>query len=119
MGESPFSLVFGTKAVLPPKVVYPTFRVESYEESASVDRLRENLDLLEERSVEAHLRALTYKKVVARLYDRKVCSRQIKIGDMVLRKAEVSNPTRSQGKLARTGKVLAEWRIHPEKGLIP
>ncbi|RWW19930.1 hypothetical protein BHE74_00006073 [Ensete ventricosum] len=70
-GESPFILAFGTEAVLPPEVVYPTFRVESYEESSSSDRLRENLDFLEEQRAEAHLRALTYKKVVARLYNCK------------------------------------------------
>ncbi|RZR73188.1 hypothetical protein BHM03_00021283 [Ensete ventricosum] len=57
--------------VLPPKVVYPTLQVEFYEESSSVDRLRENLDLLEERRVTAHLQTLKYKKVVARLYNRK------------------------------------------------
>ncbi|RWW88977.1 hypothetical protein BHE74_00002138, partial [Ensete ventricosum] len=52
-------------------VVYPTLKVESYEEPSLPDRLRENLDLLEERRAKAHLRALAYKKVVARLYDGK------------------------------------------------
>ncbi|RRT62247.1 hypothetical protein B296_00032764, partial [Ensete ventricosum] len=45
--------------------------VESFEEPTSNDRLRENINLFEERRVEAHLRALAYKKVVARLYNRK------------------------------------------------
>ncbi|RWW60045.1 hypothetical protein BHE74_00032985 [Ensete ventricosum] len=72
MGESPFSLTFGTEAVLPPEMVYTTLRVESYEEPTSSDRLRENLDLLKERRAKAHLRAFTYKKTVARLYDYKV-----------------------------------------------
>ncbi|RWW68964.1 hypothetical protein BHE74_00023466, partial [Ensete ventricosum] len=34
------------------------------------------------------------------LYNHKVFPRQIKAGDLVLRKAEVSDPTRSRGKLA-------------------
>ncbi|RZR90727.1 hypothetical protein BHM03_00018680 [Ensete ventricosum] len=72
MGESPFSLTFGTEAVLPPEMVYTTLRVESYEEPTSSDRLRENLDLLKERRTEAHLLAFTYKKTVARLYDYRV-----------------------------------------------
>ncbi|RWV78271.1 hypothetical protein GW17_00060783 [Ensete ventricosum] len=46
------------------------------------------------------MRALGYKKVVAKLYNRKVCPRQIKASDLVLRKVEVSDPTRSWGKLA-------------------
>ncbi|RWV80519.1 hypothetical protein GW17_00058203, partial [Ensete ventricosum] len=60
--------------------------------SSSADWLRENLDLLEERRATAHLRTLEYKKVVA--------SQEIKVGNLVLRKAEVSDPTRSRGKLA-------------------
>ncbi|RRT75798.1 hypothetical protein B296_00017857, partial [Ensete ventricosum] len=32
-------------------------------------QLRENLDLLEEKRAEAHLRELTYRKAVARLYN--------------------------------------------------
>ncbi|RWW05856.1 hypothetical protein GW17_00030852 [Ensete ventricosum] len=77
--ESPFSLTFGTEAVLPPEVVYPILWVESYEEPASADRLRKNLDLLEERRAEAHLWAFTYKKAIVRLHDRKVRPRQIQM----------------------------------------
>ncbi|RWW25212.1 hypothetical protein BHE74_00027232 [Ensete ventricosum] len=57
--------------ILPPEVVYPTFRVEFYEESTLSDRLRDNLDLLEERRAATHLRALEYKKPIAKLYNRK------------------------------------------------
>ncbi|RRT41485.1 hypothetical protein B296_00020509 [Ensete ventricosum] len=44
--------------------------------------------------------ALEYKKVVARLYNHRVRPWEIRAGDLVLRKAEVSDPTRSRGKLA-------------------
>ncbi|RRT50791.1 hypothetical protein B296_00037883, partial [Ensete ventricosum] len=73
--ESPFNLTFGTEAVLLPEVVYPTFRVETYEESTLSNQLRANLDLLEERRATMHLRILGYKKVVANLYNRRVCPR--------------------------------------------
>ncbi|RRT59085.1 hypothetical protein B296_00013004 [Ensete ventricosum] len=46
-------------------------RTKHYEKDTSDVQLRENLDLLEERGAEAHLRELTYKKVVARLYNSK------------------------------------------------
>ncbi|RRT58228.1 hypothetical protein B296_00041319 [Ensete ventricosum] len=42
-----------------------------YDEVASNNQLRENLDLLEEKRAEAHLRILAYKKAVAKLYNRK------------------------------------------------
>ncbi|RRT64604.1 hypothetical protein B296_00010335 [Ensete ventricosum] len=40
------------------------------------------------------------EKAIARLYDRRVRPRFIKTGNLVLQKAEVSDPTRSHGKLA-------------------
>ncbi|RWW50826.1 hypothetical protein BHE74_00042879, partial [Ensete ventricosum] len=70
-GELPFSLTFGTEAILPPEVVYPTLWVKSYKEEASDKQLRENLDLLEEKRPETHLRMLAYKKAIARLYNHK------------------------------------------------
>ncbi|RWW13855.1 hypothetical protein GW17_00022413 [Ensete ventricosum] len=83
-------------------MVFLTFRIEYYEKDASDAQLRENFDLLEERRVEAHLRELTYKKAGARLYNSKVRPRRITSSDLVLRKAEVSDPARTQGKLVPT-----------------
>ncbi|XP_009407577.2 uncharacterized protein LOC103990226 [Musa acuminata AAA Group] len=99
-GESPFSLVFGTEAALPPKMVFLTLRTSNYEQGDSEKGLQANLDLLEERRAKAHLRTLAYKKVTARVYNRKVRPRLIKVRDLVLRRAEVSDPTRARGKLA-------------------
>ena len=53
-GESPFSLAFGTEAVLPPEVVFLTLRIENFKESTSDDELRTNLDFIEERRANAH-----------------------------------------------------------------
>ncbi|RRT43439.1 hypothetical protein B296_00051132 [Ensete ventricosum] len=55
MVESPYNLAFSTEVVLPPEVVFPTLRVEHFEEKASRFSLRENLDLIEELRPEAHL----------------------------------------------------------------
>ncbi|XP_065008020.1 uncharacterized protein LOC135638677 [Musa acuminata AAA Group] len=98
-GESLFSLAFGTEVVLPPKMLFPTLRTSNYEQGDSEKGLRANLDLLEERRAKAHLRALAYKKATTRIYNRKVHSRSIKVRDLVLRIAEVSDPTRARGKL--------------------
>ncbi|RWW12220.1 hypothetical protein GW17_00024121, partial [Ensete ventricosum] len=79
---------------------YPTLRVESFEEQASDKQLQKNLNLLEEQRAEAHLTALAYKKDIVKLYNRKVHPRQIMTGDLVLWKAEVSDPTCARDKLA-------------------
>ncbi|RRT31974.1 hypothetical protein B296_00049408 [Ensete ventricosum] len=62
--------------------------------------LRKNLDLLEEKRVDAYLRALAYRRVVTKLYNHRVRPQHVKMGDLVLRKIEVSDPARSHGKLA-------------------
>ncbi|RWV96273.1 hypothetical protein GW17_00041029 [Ensete ventricosum] len=42
-----------------------------HDKEASSQQLHENLDLLEEKRVDAHLRTLVYKKVITKLYNRK------------------------------------------------
>ncbi|RWW79658.1 hypothetical protein BHE74_00012035, partial [Ensete ventricosum] len=80
-------------------VVFQTLLVENFEEHTSEEGLQANLDLLEEQRVEAHLRALACKKVMAKLYNQKVGPQQIKVGDLVLRKAKISDPAHAQDKL--------------------
>ncbi|CAD5175909.1 unnamed protein product, partial [Musa acuminata subsp. malaccensis] len=99
-GESPYSLSFGAEAVLPPEVVFPTYRTETYDRVIFDQGLRASVDLLQERRADAHLKNLLYKKAVARLYNRRVRPRSIKLGDLVLRKAEVNDPGRARGKLS-------------------
>ncbi|RWW38100.1 hypothetical protein BHE74_00056697 [Ensete ventricosum] len=99
-GESPYSLAFGTEVVLTPEVVFPTLRVQTQRQEESDQQLRRSLDLLEEKRADAHLRALAYRRAVARIYNRRVRPRHVRTGNLVLRKTEVSNPTRSRDKLA-------------------
>ncbi|RZR72973.1 hypothetical protein BHM03_00018875 [Ensete ventricosum] len=71
IGESPYSLAFGTEAVLSPEVVFPTLKIQTHDEGVSSQQLRENLDLLEEKRADTHLRMLAYRKVFARLYNHR------------------------------------------------
>ncbi|XP_064940576.1 uncharacterized protein LOC135594082 [Musa acuminata AAA Group] len=73
---------------------------ENYDERVSTQGLQASLDLLKERCADAHLKDLSYKRAIARIYNRKVRPQLIKLGDPILRKAEVSDPTRARGKLA-------------------
>ena len=70
--ESPYSLAFGIEAVLPAEVEISTPRTESYDEGILAEGFRARLDLLEERRADVHLKALSYKRVVARIYNRRV-----------------------------------------------
>ncbi|XP_064992502.1 uncharacterized protein LOC135629235 [Musa acuminata AAA Group] len=100
LAEVTNSLTFGTEAVLPPEVAIATLRIGGYDEEVSNEGLRAALDLLEEQRADAHLKALSYKRAIARVYNRKVRPQPIKLSDLVLRKTEVSDPTRAMGKLA-------------------
>ena len=47
-GETPFSLTYGTEAVIPSEINIETERIMNFEVSENEEKLRENLDLLEE-----------------------------------------------------------------------
>ncbi|RWW07159.1 hypothetical protein GW17_00029471 [Ensete ventricosum] len=106
IGESPYSLAFGTEVVLPPEVVFPTLRVKHFEPEASEVGLKENLDLVKELRAEAHLHALSYWNAIAQLYNCRVRPRPIGDDDLVLRKAKVSDPGHTRSKLAPKWKGL-------------
>ncbi|KAL0439155.1 UNVERIFIED_CONTAM: hypothetical protein Slati_2398500 [Sesamum latifolium] len=47
-GETPFSLVYGTEAIIPAELGMPSHRVMNFFEECNENLLRENLDLIEE-----------------------------------------------------------------------
>ncbi|XP_077232629.1 uncharacterized protein LOC143869981 [Tasmannia lanceolata] len=100
-GESPFNLSFGTEAVIPVDIGVPSPRVVDFNEQLNGDGLRVNLDLLEELREESQIRAAAYKQKVSRYHDTKIRPREFRTGDLVLRKAAVSQP-RKVGKLSPT-----------------
>ena len=100
-GETPFSLVYGTEAVIPPELSARSLRITSFEEHATNDGIRQNLDLLEEKREEAHLRQATYKSKTESYYNRRVRGRAFKVGDWVLRRNDASHAEKG-GKLGPT-----------------
>ncbi|KAK3003531.1 hypothetical protein RJ639_018380 [Escallonia herrerae] len=99
-GETPFSLCYGTEAMLPVEIGVPTIRALHFSELNNDVGLRANLDLVEEARTQAHVRSVIVKQRVAQYYNQKVRSKQFNEGDLVLRKLEVSNPKAATGKLS-------------------
>ncbi|GJU96073.1 reverse transcriptase domain-containing protein [Tanacetum coccineum] len=87
---TPFSLVYGSEAVLPPEIGIPTYRISSYDEGKNNEELRLNLELLEERKEMAALREAKYKHRTEQYYNQRVRHQPLKVGDYVLRKNEAS-----------------------------
>ncbi|XP_043804435.1 uncharacterized protein LOC122721306 [Manihot esculenta] len=67
--ETPFALAFGTKAVVPIELQVPTHRVQFNSESTNDDKLRSNLDTLEEVREEAQVHTTAYQQRAARYYN--------------------------------------------------
>ncbi|XP_077232286.1 uncharacterized protein LOC143868293 [Tasmannia lanceolata] len=101
MGESPFNLTFGTEAIIPIDIGVPSPRVTCFNERLNEGRLHANLDLLEEVREESQIRSAAYKQRVSRYHDTKIHPREYRVGDLVLRRAAVSQPIKA-GKLSPT-----------------
>ncbi|XP_022156561.1 uncharacterized protein LOC111023436 [Momordica charantia] len=84
--ETPFSLSFGSKAMVPVEIGLPSPRVEQIRLPNNNESVQLSLDLLEEHRETARLRTAEYKNRIARYYNSKVKKRDFKEGDLVLRK---------------------------------
>ncbi|GAA0140357.1 hypothetical protein LIER_01721 [Lithospermum erythrorhizon] len=94
-GETPFSLVYGTEAVLPIEVCLPSIRQIGYHEKKNDERLRKNLDFIDEVALGQMQKQ---KQAMSRFYNRRVKNRQFSWGDLVLRVLQASQP-KNQNKL--------------------
>ncbi|XP_019244585.1 PREDICTED: uncharacterized protein LOC109224461 [Nicotiana attenuata] len=102
-GETPYSLVYGTDAVIPVEFGEPSLRY-SNESGPSNDESRlQDLDEVEERRDMAHVRMVAQKQQAERYYNKKAKIRPLKVGDYVLKaKSQVA-------KDPNEGKLGANW----------
>ena len=88
IGETPFFLVYGAEAVLPSELKYGSPRVLSYDENTQEERRIDDINLLEESRCRASLQSARYQQGLHRYHSRHVRSRELQLGDMVLRKRQ-------------------------------
>ncbi|XP_071688146.1 uncharacterized protein [Rutidosis leptorrhynchoides] len=100
--ETPFSLVYGSKAVIPVEINVPTVRILSYIEGENEERLRTNLNYEEEHREMAAIRKATNKRCIAKYYDKRVRAKTYMVGDLVWCDNQAS---RAQN----TGKLGPNW----------
>ena len=91
-GETPFALAFGTEAVIPIELKLPSARVVAFNEHHNSQGLKANLDLLEEKWEAAQIWMAAYRQKVTRYYNSRVKNKVFRAGDLVLRRATVSQP---------------------------
>ncbi|XP_019228390.1 PREDICTED: uncharacterized protein LOC109209552 [Nicotiana attenuata] len=65
-GETPFSLVYGSEALIAVEIGEPSTRYTQATEDSNEEEMRVNLDLLEERRETTLIRVVAQKKIIER-----------------------------------------------------
>ncbi|KAI3777367.1 hypothetical protein L1987_47167 [Smallanthus sonchifolius] len=101
-GETPISLTYGSKAVIPAEIGVPSARVLMASKCDNDQEIRINLDLLDERREEAALKEARYKKKLEKYYNARVKICKFNVGEYVLRDNEASEAE-------HPGKLSPNW----------
>ena len=84
--ETPFSMTYGTEAVIPFEIGFPTLRTSSFTPSKNDGLLRKSLDLIEKQRENAMVQLAYYQHKLKQRYDVNVKLRPLAPRDLVLRK---------------------------------
>ena len=84
-GETPFFLVFGAEAMLPPELKLRSTRVDIFNDLNQEQLRADDINLLEEKRNQALIRSAVYQQALRKYYDRKVQPRSLAVGDLVLK----------------------------------
>ncbi|GKA96500.1 reverse transcriptase domain-containing protein [Tanacetum coccineum] len=101
-GDTPFSLVYGTEAVIPAEIGMPTIRTAEVNIATNDDERRIDLDILEERREQAAIQEEKAKLQMKGYYDAKVRGVSFRPGDFVYRANDASHAE-------DTGKLRPKW----------
>nr|GEY08418.1 reverse transcriptase domain-containing protein [Tanacetum cinerariifolium] len=84
-GDTPFSLTYGSEAVIPTEIGMPTYRTAAVDVVSNDEELRLNLDLLEEPRERAVICEANAKSKMTKYYNVRVRGVTFKPGDFVYR----------------------------------
>nr|GEU95129.1 reverse transcriptase domain-containing protein [Tanacetum cinerariifolium] len=90
-GDTPFSLTYGTEAVILAEIEMPMYRTTIVDVVHNNEELQLNLDLLEERSKCAAIREDKAKLKMTKYYNTRVHGVTFRPGDFVYRSNEASH----------------------------
>jgi hypothetical protein len=84
--DTPFNLVYGVDAVLPPKIYLESVRVTHFNVENQAEARKLNSNLLGEKRNTALANVWKYKESLKRYYNKSVVQRELNIRDLVLKK---------------------------------
>jgi hypothetical protein len=82
----PFSLIYGAEVVLPPEIYHKSARVVHFNPEDQAEARELDANLLEERRNTTLSNVRKYQAALKRYYNKSVVQRELKIGDLVLKK---------------------------------
>ena len=101
-GETPFSLTYGTEAMIPVEYGMPSLRYKWTREEINNINLSYELDLLDAKREQALIRMAAYQQRLAKQYNKHVRIRSFEPGELVLRKFFPNSKEAKDGKLSST-----------------
>ncbi|GJR03422.1 reverse transcriptase domain-containing protein [Tanacetum coccineum] len=101
-GDTPFSLTYGTKAVIPAEIGMSTYRTSVVDTIHNDEELRLNLDLLEEKRECAAICEAKAKMMMTKYYNARVHGVAFRPRDFVYRSNDASHA-------AASGKLRPKW----------
>jgi transposase InsO family protein len=84
--DTPFNLVYGADAVLPPEIYLESIRVAHFNAEDQAEAREPDSNLLEERCNTSLVTVRKYQESLKRYYNKSVVQRELNIGDLVLKK---------------------------------
>ncbi|GJX60958.1 hypothetical protein Tco_0292348 [Tanacetum coccineum] len=101
-GDTPFSITYGTEAVIPAEIGMPTLRTAEVDMVQNDESLEINLGLLKERREQAAIREAISKAKMEKYYNSKVRITSFKPGDLMYRSNDASH-------VKEVGKLGPKW----------
>ena len=98
-GEIPFSMTYGSEAVIPLKSRFPTLRTSLFTLDNNDQLLERSLDLVDEQREAVMVQLAYYQQKLKQRYDTSVRARPLAPSDLVLRKVVGIAKNPSWGKL--------------------
>lgn len=86
MGETPFFMTYGSEAVIPVEIGWPTSWTNQFEEEENNYLLAKKLKSIEESSEVALIKLANYQYRISRGYNKGVKCKKFISSDLVLRK---------------------------------
>jgi hypothetical protein len=84
--DTPFNLVYGAEAVLPPEIYLKSARVVQFNEEDQDETRQLDANLLEERRNTDLSNVRKYQEALKKYYNKRVVQRELNVGDLVLKK---------------------------------